>query len=65
MNFKLLDLTATAGFMSGSSGIESVPGPELPQIDFLNRFNGISNKFWTSSAFEGRNGALEIVQQKG
>lgn len=27
--------------MSGFSGIESVPGPELPQFDFLNRFNGL------------------------
>ncbi|KAJ0095909.1 hypothetical protein Patl1_16736 [Pistacia atlantica] len=29
---------AEAGFLSGLPGIESVPGPELPQIDFLNRF---------------------------
>ncbi|KAK3033352.1 hypothetical protein RJ639_034402, partial [Escallonia herrerae] len=35
---------ATAGFMSGSTGIESVPGPELPQIDFLNRFNEANQK---------------------
>ncbi|XP_059317239.1 uncharacterized protein LOC132067873 isoform X1 [Lycium ferocissimum] len=30
---------ANAGFLSGSTGIESVPGPELPKIDFLNRWN--------------------------
>ena len=37
---------ANAGFLSGFSGIESVPGPQLPQIDFLNRFNGsITFKF--------------------
>ncbi|CAH9123967.1 unnamed protein product [Cuscuta epithymum] len=31
--------SANAGLLSGSSGIESIPGPELPQIDFLNRWN--------------------------
>lgn len=35
---------ANAGFLSGFSGIESVPGPELPQIDFLNRFNEENQK---------------------
>ncbi|XP_078436076.1 uncharacterized protein LOC144706882 isoform X2 [Wolffia australiana] len=28
-----------AGVLSGFSGLESVPGPELPKIDFLNRWN--------------------------
>lgn len=32
--------SAEAGLMSGSPGIESVPGPELPKIEFLDRFNG-------------------------
>ncbi|XP_009619007.1 uncharacterized protein LOC107778107 [Nicotiana tabacum] len=35
---------ANAGFLSGSTGIESVPGPELPQIDFLNRWNDDNQK---------------------
>ncbi|KAL2519307.1 hypothetical protein Adt_15554 [Abeliophyllum distichum] len=35
---------AHAGFLSGLSGIESVPGPQLPQIDFLNRFNEENQK---------------------
>ncbi|XP_062162148.1 uncharacterized protein LOC133869202 [Alnus glutinosa] len=35
---------AKAGFLSGSSGIESVPGPKLPEIDFLNRFNEENQK---------------------
>ncbi|XP_061369699.1 uncharacterized protein LOC133312504 [Gastrolobium bilobum] len=35
---------AHAGFMSGISGIESVPGPQLPPIDFLNRFNEENQK---------------------
>ncbi|KAI9124796.1 hypothetical protein K1719_004123 [Acacia pycnantha] len=33
-----------AGLMSGFSGIESVPGPQLPQIDFLNRLNEENQK---------------------
>ncbi|KAL0336477.1 UNVERIFIED_CONTAM: hypothetical protein Sradi_4859600 [Sesamum radiatum] len=35
---------AHAGFLSGLSGIESVPGPQLPQVDFLNRFNEENQK---------------------
>ncbi|PNY03267.1 hypothetical protein L195_g026592 [Trifolium pratense] len=30
--------------MSGISGLESVPGPQLPQIDFLKRFNEENQK---------------------
>ncbi|KAL3654283.1 hypothetical protein CASFOL_003964 [Castilleja foliolosa] len=37
-------LAAHAGFLSGSTGIESVPGPQLPQIDFLSRFNEENQK---------------------
>lgn len=32
--------SAEAGLMSGSPGIESIPGPELPKLEFLDRFNG-------------------------
>ncbi|KAB1208229.1 hypothetical protein CJ030_MR7G007396, partial [Morella rubra] len=35
---------AKAGFMSGFPGIESIPGPKLPEIDFLNRFNEENQK---------------------
>ncbi|XAR55916.1 hypothetical protein NMG60_11036155 [Bertholletia excelsa] len=35
---------AKAGFLSGFSGIESVPGPQLPSIEFLNRFNEENQK---------------------
>ncbi|GAY36763.1 hypothetical protein CUMW_024360 [Citrus unshiu] len=40
----LSPVPAKAGFLSGFSGIESVPGPELPQIEFLNRFNEENQK---------------------
>lgn len=46
--FELLGIAANAGFLSGFSGIESVPGPELPQLDFLNKLNGL---VWSSSLF--------------
>lgn len=42
LNFWVLS-AAKAGFLSGLPGIESVPGPQLPQIDFLNRFNGLND----------------------
>lgn len=35
---------AEAGILSGFSGIESVPGPELPKIDFLDRYNEENQK---------------------
>lgn len=35
---------AKAGFMSGFPGIESRPGPELPKIEFLSRFNEENQK---------------------
>ncbi|VFQ95276.1 unnamed protein product [Cuscuta campestris] len=33
-----------AGLLSGFGGIESIPGPDLPQIDFLNRLNEENQK---------------------
>lgn len=49
MNHKCLNLcvnkpfgfAAGAGILSGSTGLESMPGPQLPQMDFLNRWNGL------------------------
>ncbi|XP_030548106.1 uncharacterized protein LOC115753578 [Rhodamnia argentea] len=35
---------AEAGFLSGLPGIESVPGPQLPQVEFLERFNEENQK---------------------
>ncbi|KAJ6847097.1 uncharacterized protein M6B38_284820 [Iris pallida] len=35
---------AYAGFLSGSTGLESVPGPQLPQFDFLNKWNDTNQK---------------------
>ncbi|XP_021729441.1 uncharacterized protein LOC110696438 [Chenopodium quinoa] len=35
---------AEAGFLSGSTGIESIPGPELPKVEFLDRFNEENQK---------------------
>ncbi|KAI6685000.1 hypothetical protein NL676_030913 [Syzygium grande] len=35
---------AKAGFLSGLPGMESVPGPELPKIEFLKRFNEENQK---------------------
>jgi len=37
---------AHAGFMSGISGIEAIPGPQLPQIDFLKQLNGLNLNYY-------------------
>lgn len=39
-NIETSGFPAQAGILSGFSGIESVPGPELPRVEFLNRWNG-------------------------
>ncbi|KAG8654195.1 hypothetical protein MANES_05G107700v8 [Manihot esculenta] len=41
---------AKAGLMSGFSGLESIPGPQIPQIDFLNRFNENQKKYAENDA---------------
>ncbi|XP_010502353.1 PREDICTED: uncharacterized protein LOC104779663 [Camelina sativa] len=41
--------TVEAGLMSGSPGIESVPGPELPKIEFLDSFNAKNQKFYAEN----------------
>ncbi|XP_020244367.1 uncharacterized protein LOC109822561 [Asparagus officinalis] len=51
---------AHAGFLSGSSGLESIPGPELPKIDFLSKWNEnnqkkyaeLDNKFKSSTVLK-------------
>ncbi|GMI83429.1 hypothetical protein like AT2G03420 [Hibiscus trionum] len=40
----LSPIPAKAGLLSGFPGIESVPGPKLPEIEFLNRFNEENQK---------------------
>ncbi|KAK7368145.1 hypothetical protein VNO80_10168 [Phaseolus coccineus] len=40
---------ANAGFMSGISGLEAVPGPQLPQIDFLKNLNDENQKRYSEN----------------
>nr|KJB60760.1 hypothetical protein B456_009G326100 [Gossypium raimondii] len=40
----LSPIPAKAGLLSGFPGIESIPGPQLPEIEFLNRFNEENQK---------------------
>ncbi|XP_039052887.1 uncharacterized protein LOC120194731 [Hibiscus syriacus] len=40
----LSPVPAKDGLLSGFPGIESVPGPKLPEIEFLNRFNEENQK---------------------
>ncbi|XP_071740187.1 uncharacterized protein [Rutidosis leptorrhynchoides] len=44
MTLLLSPYPAHAGILSGFSGLESVPGPELPKIDSLARFNEENQK---------------------
>uniref|UniRef100_A0A2N9J4T1 Uncharacterized protein n=1 Tax=Fagus sylvatica TaxID=28930 RepID=A0A2N9J4T1_FAGSY len=40
----LLNWSTKAGFLSGLPGLESIPGPKLPEIEFLSRFNEENQK---------------------
>ncbi|CAI9096506.1 OLC1v1032671C5 [Oldenlandia corymbosa var. corymbosa] len=42
--FLLSSSPATAGILSGFPGIESVPGPELPKVEFIERWNEENQK---------------------
>ena len=44
LSILLWSTPAHAGFMSGISGIEAIPGPQLPQIDFLKQLNEENQK---------------------
>jgi hypothetical protein len=33
-------VAVNAGILSGFSGLESVPGPDLPRVEFLEKWNG-------------------------
>jgi hypothetical protein len=35
-----MGVAVNAGILSGFSGLESVPGPDLPRVEFLERWNG-------------------------
>ncbi|KZV16863.1 hypothetical protein F511_39147 [Dorcoceras hygrometricum] len=51
--------SAHAGIFSGFSGIESVPGPQLPSLDFLNRYNGMYCRFVGVSYMRNRQQILD------
>ncbi|XP_024988777.1 uncharacterized protein LOC112523417 [Cynara cardunculus var. scolymus] len=44
MTVLLSSYPADAGILSGFSGLESIPGPELPKIDSFTRFNEENQK---------------------
>nr|KJB60762.1 hypothetical protein B456_009G326100 [Gossypium raimondii] len=46
----LSPIPAKAGLLSGFPGIESIPGPQLPEIEFLNRFNENQKKYAEADA---------------
>ncbi|XWS23124.1 hypothetical protein CRYUN_Cryun29cG0094600 [Craigia yunnanensis] len=57
----LSPIPAKAGFLSGFPGIESVPGPQLPEIDFLNRFNEENQKKYAEA--DARFKSSPLLQQ--
>ncbi|KAK1296690.1 hypothetical protein QJS10_CPB15g01342 [Acorus calamus] len=54
-----------AGILSGFSGLESMPGPELPRIDFLNKFNEDNQKKYADfdSRFKSSTVLKELLEK--
>ncbi|KAJ3702811.1 hypothetical protein LUZ61_006516 [Rhynchospora tenuis] len=54
-----------AGILSGFSGLESVPGPQLPKIDFLNKWNEDNQKKYAEldSQFKSSKVLKELLEK--
>nr|CAD1832370.1 unnamed protein product [Ananas comosus var. bracteatus] len=54
-----------AGILSGFSGLESVPGPQLPQFDFLNKWNEDNQKKYAEfdSRFKSSTVLKELLEK--
>ncbi|KAL9265160.1 hypothetical protein AKJ16_DCAP24772, partial [Drosera capensis] len=60
---------AKAGFLSGSTGLicitESIPGPELPSIEFLKRFNEENQKKYAENDARNQQEILDKYYLRG
>ncbi|KMZ60978.1 hypothetical protein ZOSMA_55G00290 [Zostera marina] len=54
-----------AGILSGSSGLESLPAPQLPKIDFLSRWNDNNQKRYSEldSKFKSSDVLKELLEK--
>lgn len=61
LTFLLSSTPAQAGVLSGSSGLESVPFPELPGLDFLKRMQEENKK--KNEAYDGQFKSSPLLQE--
>ncbi|KAL5219063.1 hypothetical protein ABZP36_019747 [Zizania latifolia] len=50
-----------AGILSGSTGLESVPGPELPRMEFLEKWNAENQKKYAE--FDSRFKSSQVLKE--
>ncbi|KAG0458483.1 hypothetical protein HPP92_023640 [Vanilla planifolia] len=50
-----------AGFLSGFSGLEPIPGPQLPEIDFLKKWNEENQKKYAE--FDSRFKSSKVLKE--
>ncbi|KAK3148019.1 hypothetical protein QOZ80_3BG0289590 [Eleusine coracana subsp. coracana] len=50
-----------AGILSGFTGLESVPGPDLPRVEFLEKWNAENQKKYTE--FDNRFKNSKVLQE--
>ncbi|KAK8937285.1 hypothetical protein KSP39_PZI012114 [Platanthera zijinensis] len=57
--------SVNAGFLSGFSGLESVPGPQLPEVDFLKKWNDENQKKYAEfdSRFRSSNVLKDLLEK--
>ncbi|OAY73694.1 hypothetical protein ACMD2_21030 [Ananas comosus] len=65
ISFLLWSTPVNAGILSGFSGLESVPGPQLPQFDFLNKWNEDNQKKYAEfdSRFKSSTVLKELLEK--
>ncbi|KAJ3672634.1 hypothetical protein LUZ60_007355 [Juncus effusus] len=65
VSFLLWTNPVNAGILSGSTGLESIPGPQLPRIDFLNKWNEENQKRYAEldSKFKSSKVLTELLEK--
>ncbi|KAL6867339.1 hypothetical protein ACP4OV_015363 [Aristida adscensionis] len=61
LSLALWSSPVNAGILSGSTGLEAVPGPELPRLEFLEKWNAENQKKYAE--FDARFKRSKVLQE--
>ncbi|KAL6649449.1 hypothetical protein ACP70R_013673 [Stipagrostis hirtigluma subsp. patula] len=65
LSLVLWSTPVNAGILSGSTGLEAVPGPELPRVEFLEKWNAENQKKYAEfdSRFKNSKVLKELLER--